>query len=295
MARWLAIVLLAATIGCGRLRFDPVRVDAGESDAGCALGSFGPPVRIASLASSFDDYGPSLSADGLAIYFQHDLAPSTSDPLVAIRPDQGSAFGAPSPLTAIDGSGRDSELSISQDGLALYFESNRDGNPAIFEITRPTDPGTWSAPRHLTVLDVVTGNGGPDISADGLSIVFDDEEVESRLWIATRADATSDAWSVAQLPDFVPGVDEGYPCLSPDGLELFFTVRGATGVDLDIWVARRESTASPFTTAVPVAELTTDFGESDPDLAYDGRQLFFSSNRAPSDGWDLWMAERDCR
>src|SRR5688572_8610111 len=76
---------------------------------------------------------------------------------------------------------------------------------------------------------------------------------------AALAEPSFSAWGTAQRIDEIAGNNsdlntpslDGCPILSPDGLSLYMASNrprfaGDTRTDLDIWVARRESTSSAF-------------------------------------------------
>jgi WD40-like Beta Propeller Repeat len=108
------------------------------------------------------------------------------------------------------------------------------------------------------------------------------------------------AWSTAQKIDEIGGNDselntpfiDGCPIQSPDGLSLYMAstrprFEGDTRTDLDIWVARRASTSSPFGRPVnlgaPVNSTADDFCPT----PVRGGGLFFVSRRATSESCGL--------
>lgn len=97
------------------------------------------------------------------------------------------------------------------------------------------------------------------------------------------------------------------PTMSRDELALYFmsdrlgglgNVNPATGCldNFDLWVARRASRESPWGTATAVnlgAVVNTSANDVAPALSVDGHLLFFSSNRASTDGLhDIYVARR---
>ena len=67
--------------------------------------------------------------------------------------------------------------------------------------------------------------------------------------------------------------------LSADGLTLYFASDRVVPLDMDLWVATRPDTDSPFGTPQPLVELNTGEQDLDPALTPDGLELFFSSTR----------------
>jgi len=83
-------------------------------------------------------YGnPALSADQLTIFFEEGTQP-TRDLYTASRPTLADPFGAPTAVSIDDPSADDSDVSITADGLELFFSSDRAGagNHDLYVATR---------------------------------------------------------------------------------------------------------------------------------------------------------------
>jgi hypothetical protein len=202
--------------------------------------------------------GPSLSADGLELYFVSDRpgalgGPGDQDIYVTRRTSVNSAWGAPERVPPpVSSPFFDITPTISLDGLALYFGSNR--------------PGPFSPPW-------------PD------------------LWVSHRASANH-AWGSAvnlgagiNTPLF-----EGSIHISPDQRTAFFA--GVTpDFVFDIFMARRDSTDEPFGARVKLPPAINSEGHDyGPALTPDGHTMFFSSGIdnpfAPGAINHLYVAER---
>jgi TolB protein len=70
---------------------------------------------------------PFISFDGLSLYTREDDGEGGVDIWYATRTDRASAFGAPVNLTVVNSSSGESGPSVSPDGVALYFSSDRPG------------------------------------------------------------------------------------------------------------------------------------------------------------------------
>lgn len=106
---------------------------------------------------------------------------------------------------------------------------------------------------------------------------------------STTAEAEVFAPGVISLP----GRIEFCLALSPDENEAFFAVRKAPGRWEIQRAVRKDGAWQPSVTA-PFSGAHSDL---EPTFSFDGRRLFFSSNRplespAGADGFNLWMAER---
>ncbi len=218
---------------------------------------WGPPVNLGPpVDSSYRESYPSVSADGLTLYFSdyfyrpdrpggvggHDL-------WVATRPSRNDPWGEPTNLGAGVNSPVDDEApSLSHDGLTLIFSSERAGTRGwddLWMCTRPTTQDPWSQPVNL----------GPVVNSDFYEL---------------------------------------YGQLSPDGLMLFFESDRPGGLGgYDIWVTRRKSHQDPWGPPANVGPPINTVGEDGlGTLSADGKTLYFASDRPG--GWgsfDMWQAE----
>jgi Tol biopolymer transport system component len=83
-------------------------------------GSFGAPVRVAELTSGADDTFPTLSADGLTMYFATTRAAGTKI-FAAQRDSKTVPFAPPSPVTELNLVAEQVPRWLSKDGCRLYF------------------------------------------------------------------------------------------------------------------------------------------------------------------------------
>lgn len=126
-------------------------------------------------------------------------------------------------------------------------------------------------------------------------------EREARVWtdggtIRTQAKHVSPRsvlWTppVALDAPINTDTDEYEPRTSGDGQWLFF-VRGRAALNADLYVAQR--TLDGWANPQPLEGLNTaEFDELGPCPSFDGRVLYFASNRDGGEGgYDLWRAER---
>ena len=99
--------------------------------------NFSPPRNLVTLNTPVEDSGPSLSSDGLALYFSSKRpSEGTSDIWVATRPDRGSSFGVPLELDAVNSPSDDLNVTLSPDGLELILSSNRSGSYQLWRSLR---------------------------------------------------------------------------------------------------------------------------------------------------------------
>ncbi|OHC03017.1 MAG: hypothetical protein A3H23_04815 [Planctomycetes bacterium RIFCSPLOWO2_12_FULL_40_19] len=107
-----------------------------------AIGNpFGTPVNLATINTGFSDLAPTISSDGLSLYFTSDRSGGFGgfDLYASTRPDLASSFGNVMNLGSnINSSFNDMAPSISSDGMTLYFDSNRSGGFGGFDIYQST-------------------------------------------------------------------------------------------------------------------------------------------------------------
>ncbi len=253
--------------------------------------TFGTPINLGQPAnSSFDEWGPCLSADGLEMYFGTGRSGGSGaeDLWVSMRATTEDEWASPVNLgPTINSSSPEGMPSISADGLELYFSSGRPGGYGdgdIWVTTRVTKEDPWGEPVNLgPTVNSSSLEIGSKISADGLTLYFNSNRPESTgewdLWMTTRA-TINDDWGepVSIMP-------AGYSCLSTDGLVLFFQ-----DDNLDIWMAQRKTKTEPFGAGWKLPnQINTSRVEGAPSLSYDGSTLYFSSNNSGGYGKnDTW-------
>lgn len=118
---------------------------------------------------------PRLSEDELIIVF-HSAEISGGeggyDIWMATRADRYSVFGNVTNLAEVNTSANDKEAFISDDGLTLYFASDRNGVDQIFKARRSSRAEAFGTLEHLAVFDTALGSTCPAISADRTEFFF---------------------------------------------------------------------------------------------------------------------------
>jgi len=220
-------------------------------------------------------------------------------------------FGTPTNLgPTVNGPDDVLGMSVSYDGLELYFCSNRPGGYGGYDLwmaARPTIDDDWSAPMNLGS----TANSqydcmAPNISADGLTLYFSDYDYGTYpgdsvdIWKITR-DTKDSAWSapvnLGQTINWEGG--DNSPSISADGLSLYFASSGrrdAPGAPAwyDLWVATRATKEDDW--GIPKnlgPSVNSPLIDSCPSISADGLSLFFMSDRTGGQGeFDIWMTSR---
>ncbi|MHC4431832.1 MAG: LamG-like jellyroll fold domain-containing protein, partial [Planctomycetota bacterium] len=290
MKKTIELILVLMTLG--------LYVKVAEADV-----IFGTPTVLGpTINTSSADAGPSISADGLELYIDGDRPGGYGswDLWIATRPTTSDPWGEPVNLgPSLNTSGVDGAPSISFNGLELYFISNRGGGFDIWVATRATIADAWSEPVNLgTAVNSSSDDMGPSISADGLELYFASTRPGGRgrfdLWVSKRQ-TIYDPWGKAVHlgPNVNSSVSDNSPCISPDGLLLFFESKRPGGYgDYDIWVTMRATTNEDWGTPVNLGPtINSSRKEYIPCISPDGSQLYYIIVDHPDGfgGYDIWQ------
>jgi len=205
------------------------------------------------INSEVHETTPNISADNLTLYFSSNRIGSYGefDIWMATRAKVSDPWGTPMNLgRTVNSAFKDGSTSISSDGLKLYFGSKRTdgfGDSDLWVTARTTTKDAWDKPVNMgRNVNITASDGGPSISADGLSLLFESSRLGGYpgddLWITTR-ETVDDPWEKSiNLGSTVNSqFIEATPCISSDGRELFFQSNrpGGSG-NSDIWVSTRK-------------------------------------------------------
>ncbi len=226
--------------------------------------NLGPPVNTSST-----DGTPSISADGLELYFSN-VGPSGStyrpgghgggDIWVAKRKSKDENWGNPANLgPTINSSSMETYPNISADGLSLFFGSRRPGGYGscdVYMVTRTTIDDDWGTPVNVGVPPNTSSfEGFPNISADGRVFFFYSNRSNGYggmdIYVTMRA-TVFDSWG--QAVNLGPMINTPYydisPSLSADGCTLHFAHNNMNGWGGNYKIYR--------TTISPVVDLNSD-------------------------------------
>ena len=274
--------------------------------------TFAAPIHLgATVNTTYNEGAPSISADGLALYF------GSGGPLPGERPNGygGGDLWVTTRKTLHDvwevpmnlGEGINTVFfegmpSVSADGLSLYFTSTRPNgkNWDIYIATRLTLDAQWEAPINIgSGVNSSSGEYFPNISHDGLWLFFGSDRPGGRgfvdLYVAKRESIHDDWVAPVNLgPKINTAVFEGWPSISADGLSLFFCSYrdGGYGGGGDIWVSTRTTINDPWGEPVNLGPMVnTSSDDACPSISADGSTLyFFSDQPGEAGGGDLWQS-----
>jgi Tol biopolymer transport system component len=274
--------------------------------------TFGEPVNLRSVIPVIDPARETIdcfSSDGLEMYISSQNPAGGYgdwDLWVLKRPSKDADWGPPENLgPAINSPSQDSLSCISNDGLTLYFGSNRPeryGNFDIYMTTRATKNDPWGPAANMgTNINSSATDGEPSISSDGLEFYFesfrDGGYGGADIYVAKRA-TENDPWGapVNLGPVVNTPYREQWLSLSPDGLLLLFSdhtnassfLPGGYG-QADMWTTRRASRADPWQAPVNLGpKLNSSLHDGTPRISPDGSTLYFFSSREGS--WNNYQA-----
>ena len=224
-------------------RADPTNLELYEAHRSSVAEPFGTPSLLASLDTSADEASPSVTGDGLTIYFARATVdnPDVLYLVMATRASTSDAFGSATRLSLPD-TGTNVSPFTSPDGSLLYFLAPEGIAPTIYQTAN--EGGGAFGPLFAPVV-----NGGHDVlgsivvSPDGLSAIYDariDGGPDDNMWSAHRASVDDTFGTATDETELDSSAGGGPNWLSPDGCAIYFTSdRAGTTGQLDVWVARR--------------------------------------------------------
>jgi len=195
--------------------------------------------------------GPSISADGLSLFFcsTRPGGSGSFDLWVGTRKEKGDEWSTAVNLgLTVNTEYVDSVPMISSDALSLYFHSNRPGGSGgrdLWVSKRENPSDDFGEPENLgPIVNSPYGDVTPFVSGDGLMLFFASHRPGTfsglyDLWAAERPNTSVAFGSPVNLGPVVNTlVAESAPALSPDGSVLLFSSKRPDGQgSWDLWQA----------------------------------------------------------
>jgi len=267
----------------------------------------GEPVNLGPLVNSAShEYSPSISADGLSLYFHAKNRPGgygDTDIWVATRPTIEEPWNEAMNLgPVINSTYKENSPCISNDNQELYFNSNLPGGNGVFMSRRATQDDFWGEP--ISIVDFSAGSG-LSLSSDGLELYFSEYARPGGygnhdIWVSKRTSREA-PWGIPQVLPSPPNTAgrEDQPEISADGLALFFG-SGELGGNRNIYVSTRATKEDAWGPATNIGPSFSGgfIEEMHPSVWDEGLELYFTSSRQPNGDlptglWaqtDIWKA-----
>jgi hypothetical protein len=193
---------------------------------------WGSPTNLGpSVNSSAFELDPSLSEDELTLVFVSSRSGSSGffDIWGTTRSTIDAPWARPENLGLVNSGAWDMDPSLSQNGLELYFCSDRSDGHGLHDIwiaTRETLDAEWRAPVNLSpTINTSDSDQSPCVSADGLMLFFSRgmSYSDADLW-AARRNTVDGTWGEPKNLGPVVNIMESNtdPDVSTDGLWLFW-------------------------------------------------------------------------
>ena len=144
--------------------------------------------------------------------------------------------------------------------------------------------------QPVAELNTATNEDDPTLPADMLEIYF---EHGQDIWRATRG-STGDSWGApAAVAELNTSLEDGTPGISADGLTIYLlSARDDPNQIPSIYMATRKDRGAPWSTPVPVPELSSGSNDSCPFPASDVLIVLDSDRSGGQGGRDLFRASR---
>jgi len=269
--------------------------------ASSASSEWGEPVNLGpNVNSSWFEYYPSISADGMKLYFAaRDRPGGFGSDDIWVSTWDGTEWGVPvNGGPNVNWEWRDLSPSISSDGAKLYFVSwGRPGGYGLYDIWVSTWEDTMWGPSVNVGPNVNTAymEWSVDISFDNQRLYFASDRPggygDFDLWVS---EWNSSQWGAATNlgPNVNTLAPDESPSISSDGNTLYFARWMFVSEMLDIYASEwQDTTWGPAVNLGP--PVNTPTWDDGPSISTDGTKLYFASSRDTNDPavQDIWVSE----
>jgi len=266
---------------------------------------FGEPTNLGSPPNSTSaDMMPSLSSDGLEVYFWSNRPGGFGnwDMWVSMRTSPEDEWSLATNLgSQVNSAGVDAMPCISVDGLELYFSLGSESTGELMVARRSAKTEPWGKSVNLgPVMNSSVGDYSPRLTSDGLELYFVSQRPGGRgltdIWMTKRPFITN-AWGPpVNLSVINSSGHDQWVNLSSDNLILMFQSDRPGSEYGGLYMSRRISKDDPWTSPVylglPMKGSVYTLLSS---LSADGTMLYLSDhvNYAPrangTGGADMWQ------
>jgi len=267
------------------------------------------PVNLGpAINSSFDEYWPSITADGLTLVVTvqipktrgiNEFSRNMQEDFFISRWENGKWTPRKSMGKPINSELNEGAQSLSADGHFMFFTAcNRPDGLGSCDIYYSTWLGDqWSFPRNIAKpINSAQWDAQPSISPDGKTIYFCSRRPGGKgkidLWQSTL---TEDGyWGEPEnLGDLINTEDdEMSPFIHPDNQTLYFSSNGLPGLgNFDLFVSRKDESGkwgAPKNLGYPINSYFEEVGLI---VNANGDKAYYSSTRMTNSGKDIFEFE----
>ncbi len=244
------------------------------------------PEPLTNVNGDYRDAEPSLSADGLTLYYSS-VGTRGIDSFAATRPDISSPFG-PGTQASFNTWGSELKFLVMRDGLTALL--NVAGEDADFVwLTRADPDSEWIELAEVTSLNSSYDEWDPWLSADGLRLYYmtlrpDVGTGSKDLVVAERPTIDGDFGAAVELAGVNSADEEADPTLTPDELFLIFSRVGEAHVGgADLYYAIRNGPGEAFSDPVPLPMGDVSAFDVEPAISTVPCEIFFSRDPDATD------------
>lgn len=184
--------------------------------------SFGTPAPLTAINATGAATGPTLTADGLTLYYALTTAQDQGDIYVTHRNSRADAFAAGTRVAGINSSSPDLDPFISADGSTLYFDSAQGGTALHLYVAARQASGSFATPQALTAFNTSAVDGHPVLSPDGLTLYWSSTRTDggvkggTDIWSARRTSTAGEFAGAAPVAELNSAMNESLTWVSPD-------------------------------------------------------------------------------
>jgi hypothetical protein len=189
---------------------------------------FSAPVSL-SFNKSGSESGPTLTGDGLTMFYISTPSGGTGDIYVTKRDNKTSAFTVSTLVDQINmPSVEDLDPFITADGTILYFDSARNGTALHLYMAVRQGNAPFGLPQPLMTLNTTAIDGHPVVSQDGLRIYWSSTRADggakgltTDIWTAVRSSTAGMFDTATRVPELSSDSNESPSWIAPDGCSIY--------------------------------------------------------------------------
>lgn len=263
------------------------------------------PALVPELNTALDEFGPSMTSDGLLACFTSDRPGGVGnfDVYCSERTSRTDPFGPAMNAGLPNTTNNERNVALSADGLELLVTSVRGdsvGGRDIYRATRSTRTDAFGLAAHVAELATIHDDEPAALSADGqrlyLSRTVDPDQAE--LIVASRPSPGAPFDTFLELDEINSGANDDQPVPSSDELEIVWgSTRTPSAGGRDLFRATRSDRNAAFGAPVRILELSSALDELPGTVSADGSEIYFNFDMELSIGGaqsDVWRATRTC-